>query len=81
MANIFGTKGNDFRQGGISSDYIYGYAEGTNPALETGSDDLRGGDGRDRIYGGGGNDQLRGEDGNDYLYRPGRRRPTLWRTG
>ncbi|WP_455274696.1 calcium-binding protein [Rhizobium herbae] len=68
MANIFGTKGNDFRQGGISSDYIYGYAEGTNPTLETGNDDLRGGDGRDRIYGGGGNDQLRGEDGNDYLY-------------
>lgn len=68
MANIFGTKGNDFRQGGVSSDYIYGYAEGTNPALETGHDDLRGGDGRDRIFGGGGNDQLRGEDGSDFLY-------------
>ena len=68
MANIFGTEGNDFRQGGISSDYIYGYAEGADPALETGNDDLRGGDGRDRIFGGGGNDQLHGEDGSDYLY-------------
>jgi len=68
MANLFGTNGNDFRQGGVSSDYIYGYAEGTDPALETGNDDLRGGDGRDRIFGGGGNDQLHGEEGNDYLY-------------
>ncbi len=68
MANYFGTRGVDFLQGGMSSDYIYGYAEGTDPALDTGNDDLRGGDGRDHLYGGGGNDVLRGEDGSDYLY-------------
>lgn len=68
MANYFGTPGVDFLQGGMSSDYIYGYAEGTEPELETGNDELRGGDGRDHIYGGGGNDILRGEDGSDYLY-------------
>lgn len=68
MADTYGTSGNDTLQGSIGSDNIFGYAEGTDPDLETGNDILSGGDGRDNLYGGGGNDTLRGGNLNDNLY-------------
>jgi Ca2+-binding RTX toxin-like protein len=68
MAIIYGTGGNDTLQGSIGSDTIYGYAEGTDPDLETGNDTIYGGNGRDTIYGGGGDDTLYGGDLNDTLY-------------
>jgi Ca2+-binding RTX toxin-like protein len=68
MSDIYGTSGNDTRQGGIGSDNIYGYEQGSDPDLETGNDILYGGDGRDNLYGGGGNDTLYGGNLNDSLY-------------
>lgn len=68
MAIIYGTGGSDTLQGSIGSDTIYGYAEGTDPDLETGNDTIYGGNGRDTIYGGGGNDTLYGGNLNDTLY-------------
>lgn len=68
MSDIYGTSGNDTRQGTVGSDNIYGYAQGADPDLETGNDDLYGADGRDNIYGGGGNDTLHGGNLNDRLF-------------
>lgn len=68
MSDIYGTSGDDTRQGGIGSDNIYGYEQGSDPDLETGNDVLYGGDGRDNLYGGGGNDTLYGGNLNDSLY-------------
>ncbi|UVC10285.1 hypothetical protein IHQ71_06685 [Rhizobium sp. TH2] len=68
MSDIYGTSGNDTRQGSIGSDNIFGYEQGADPNLETGNDVLSGGDGRDNIYGGGGNDTLNGGDLNDTLF-------------
>lgn len=68
MSDIYGTSGNDTRQGSIGSDNIFGYEQGADPDLETGNDVLSGGDGRDNIYGGGGNDTLNGGDLNDTLF-------------
>jgi Ca2+-binding RTX toxin-like protein len=68
MSDIYGTSGDDTRTGGVGSDNIYGYEQGTDPDLETGNDVLSGGNGNDRIYGGGGNDTLYGGNLNDSLY-------------
>ena len=66
---IYGTQGNDTLLGTASGDWIYGYPAGTGfPDEETGNDSLRGGEGSDRLYGGGGNDTLRGDAGYDRLY-------------
>lgn len=70
MPIYYGTQGNDYFAGEPGGgDYtIYGYQKGTNPALESGNDELHGGSGRDIIFGGGGNDRLYGEGGSDELY-------------
>lgn len=68
MADYYGTSGNDTITGSIGSDTIYGYAQGTDPELESGDDVLSGGNGRDTIYGGGGNDTLYGGNLNDSLF-------------
>lgn len=66
---LYGTQGDDTLDGTASGDAIYGYPEGTGfPEEETGNDSLRGGEGNDRLYGGGGNDTLRGGEGYDRMY-------------
>lgn len=68
MVTTYGTLGNDSIDGTSGFDYLYGYPNGGMPDDETGDNSLRGGDGNDRLYGGGGNDTLEGGGHNDEMY-------------
>ncbi|MDQ0471668.1 Ca2+-binding RTX toxin-like protein [Labrys wisconsinensis] len=67
MANIYGTNGPDVLNGTGGNDNIYGNAQGTDPALDTGNDTLNGLAGNDVLWGYGGDDTLNGGFGNDTL--------------
>jgi Ca2+-binding RTX toxin-like protein len=67
MATIYGTSGDDLRNGGAEDDIIYGGEEGSDQSAGNGNDTLNGNDGNDQLYGGGGNDSLSGGAGPDYL--------------
>lgn len=68
MATIYGTVFSENIAGGIEGDVIRGYAEGVGAEQDSGNDTLRGGGGRDILYGGAGDDLLRGGGQTDTLF-------------
>ncbi|MBN3951327.1 MAG: pre-peptidase C-terminal domain-containing protein [Nostoc sp.] len=67
MAFIYGTIGNDKRNGTSGDDIIVGWASGGNANSPSGNDSLNGAAGNDSLAGGTGNDFLIGDTGNDTL--------------
>lgn len=67
MAVIYGTRGDDTRNGTKGNDTIYGWAMDGNANSPSGNDTLNGKAGNDQLNGGTGNDSLKGVAGNDTL--------------
>jgi Ca2+-binding RTX toxin-like protein len=64
---IFGTDGDDNRDGTSLGDIIYGFGGADYIRGFGGNDNVLGGDGNDIVLGGDGNDQIYGENGNDEI--------------
>ncbi|QUS35563.1 Hint domain-containing protein [Falsirhodobacter algicola] len=68
MATLFGTTGNDTRNGTSGDDLIYGGPDDSEPEVDTGSDVVNAYGGNDTVYTGDQNDSIFGGDGDDLLY-------------